>query len=489
MFLCFCLCVVFFHHCFESFFAWLRLVMECHEEAVSPQAPQPTVILGRGRDECLRVSFRKVIRKRDAHNVNKSDWKMWFKKSKRTKKVMQKLIAKRDVTQVLQNVRIENNCRTAQAKNNETQPQKQTQNNTKHTNQPLTNTKTTHIKHTKTTTKHNHFSKSIFPNHFPKSLSRINFQKSLFKITLQNHFSKIVFENHFSKSCHKWWPNMIENTAKRDFPNWFKKVIAKIIWCGVKKVIQKSDCRNYLMWCEKKLFKKVMQQNVSNKLPTHQNKITTTTQNTRKKHTVFFCCVFSFACVFWWCFFLCVFFFVCLFVFVLWLVCIFCGCVRFVCVFLSIILRWLLLFFLSFVFLFLCLFCGWFVCFCVFSVCFCWLCSFFFCFMREEHAWCLLWSHVVWCVRCNGQDRETNVSTAYMLLHGNLCYKKSVTQKCCSSQVSTRDEYTLPAERETPNALVVVWSGNEARHGSRNVTLHRLRLSAYSRDLSQRIPG
>ena len=67
-----------------------------------------------------------------------------------------------------------------------------------------------------------------------------------------------------------------------------------------------------------------------------------------------------------------------------------------------------------------------------------------------------------------------------MLLHGNLCYKKSVTQKCCSSQVSTQDEYTLLAERETSNALVVVWSGNEA-------TLHRLRLSAYSRDCSQRI--
>ena len=84
---------------------------------------------------------------------------------------------------------------------------------------------------------------------------------------------------------------------------------------------------------------------------------------------------------------------------------------------------------------------------------------------------------------------ETNVSTAYTLLHGNFSHKKSVTQKCCSSQVSIRDEYTLPAERETPNALVVVWSGTEARHGSRSVTLHRLRLSAYSRDLSQRIPG
>ena len=85
------------------------------------------------------------------------------------------------------------------------------------------------------------------------------------------------------------------------------------------------------------------------------------------------------------------------------------------------------------------------------------------------------------------QDRETNVSTAYMLLHGNFCYKKSVTQKCCSSHVSTRDEHTLPAAREAPNTLVVAWSGNEARHGSRNVTLHRLRLSAYSRDLSQLI--
>ena len=63
-----------------------------------------------------------------------------------------------------------------------------------------------------------------------------------------------------------------------------------------------------------------------------------------------------------------------------------------------------------------------------------------------------------------------------MLLHGNLSYKKSVMQKCCSSQVSSRDEYTLSAERETPNALVVVRSGNEARHGPRNVTLHRLRL-------------
>ena len=74
------------------------------------------------------------------------------------------------------------------------------------------------------------------------------------------------------------------------------------------------------------------------------------------------------------------------------------------------------------------------------------------------------------------------------MLHDNYCCKKSVTQKCCSSQVSTRDEHTLLAEGETPNALVV-WSGNEARHGSRNVTLHRLRLSACSRDLSPRIPG
>ena len=57
---------------------------------------------------------------------------------------------------------------------------------------------------------------------------------------------------------------------------------------------------------------------------------------------------------------------------------------------------------------------------------------------------------------CNAMVETGNVCqhTAFMLLHGNLCYKKSVTQKCCSSQVSTRDEYTLPAERETPNALV-----------------------------------
>ena len=57
------------------------------------------------------------------------------------------------------------------------------------------------------------------------------------------------------------------------------------------------------------------------------------------------------------------------------------------------------------------------------------------------------------------------------------------------AKVFARDEHTLLAERETPNALVVVWFGNEALHGSRNVTLHRLRLSAHSRDLSQRIPG
>ena len=77
------------------------------------------------------------------------------------------------------------------------------------------------------------------------------------------------------------------------------------------------------------------------------------------------------------------------------------------------------------------------------------------------------------CVRCPGLDRETFVSTAYMLLHRFLCNKKSVSQKCCSSQVSTRDEYTSSAEREAPNALVVVWSGNEARHGPRNGALHR----------------
>ena len=46
-----------------------------------------------------------------------------------------------------------------------------------------------------------------------------------------------------------------------------------------------------------------------------------------------------------------------------------------------------------------------------------------------------------------------------MLLHGNLCHKKSVAQKCCSGQVSTRNKYTLSAERETPNAFGggVVW--------------------------------
>ena len=38
-------------------------------------------------------------------------------------------------------------------------------------------------------------------------------------------------------------------------------------------------------------------------------------------------------------------------------------------------------------------------------------------------------------------------------------------------------------QRDRPDALVVVWSGNEARHGSRNVSLHRLRMSAYARHL------
>ena len=90
---------------------------------------------------------------------------------------------------------------------------------------------------------------------------------------------------------------------------------------------------------------------------------------------------------------------------------------------------------------------------------------------------------------CDEYVAMVKTDTAYMLLHGNFCYKKSVTQKSCSSQVSTRDEYTLSAERETPNALVVAWSGNEARHGPRYVTLRRLGLSAYSRDVSQRIPG
>ena len=55
---------------------------------------------------------------------------------------------------------------------------------------------------------------------------------------------------------------------------------------------------------------------------------------------------------------------------------------------------------------------------------------------------------------------------AYMLLHGNLCYKKSVMQKCCSSQVPLG---VVPhvAEHETYNVLVVVWSGRtkHAEHG------------------------
>ena len=45
----------------------------------------------------------------------------------------------------------------------------------------------------------------------------------------------------------------------------------------------------------------------------------------------------------------------------------------------------------------------------------------------------------------------------YMLHHGNCCCKKSVTQKCCSSQVPLG---VVPhvAEHATYNALAVVWS-------------------------------
>ena len=249
---------------------------------------------------------------------------------------MQKLIAKRDVTQVLKNVMIENKCRTPQAKKQRTQPQKQ--HKTTQTHKPTTykhkkDTHKTHKNHNKTQS----LFKIIFPNHFPKSFSTINFQKSLFKITpesfFKNRFFKITFQNHATSDGQTWLKTM----QKRDFPNWFKKVIAKIIWYGVKKWFKKVICRNYLMWCEKKLFKKVMQQNVSNKIPTHQNKITTTTQNTRKNTPCSFVVFFLLRVCFGGVFFFVRVFFVCLFVFVCgWFVCVFvfflclfCGCVRF----------------------------------------------------------------------------------------------------------------------------------------------------------------
>ena len=115
----------------------------------------------------------------------------WLKnviQKKWTTKVMQKLIAKRDVTQVLKNVRIENNCRNSTSKKQRTQPQKQTQNNT--------NTQTNHLhkKDTHKTHKKPQQNTITFQNHFPKSFSQITFQ---------NQFSKIAFQNHFSKSHSK----------------------------------------------------------------------------------------------------------------------------------------------------------------------------------------------------------------------------------------------------------------------------------------------
>ena len=65
--------------------------------------------------------------------------------------------------------------------------------------------------------------------------------------------------------------------------------------------------------------------------------------------------------------------------------------------------------------------------------------------------------------------------TAHMFFNGDL---QSLLRR---SVVPAKFLLGTSTQRETPNVLVVVWSGNEARHGWRNVTVHRL--SAHSQDL------
>ena len=89
--------------------------------------------------------------------------------------------------------------------------------------------------------------------------------------------------------------------------------------------------------------------------------------------------------------------------------------------------------------------------------------------------------------------RDPTLDNGYtaMVQTGNECqltdYVSSRGKNCCGgllrgSVVPAKFLFvllnTVPAEDETSNALVVVWSGNRARSVSRDVTLHRP--SAYS---------
>ena len=67
----------------------------------------------------------------------------------------------------------------------------------------------------------------------------------------------------------------------------------------------------------------------------------------------------------------------------------------------------------------------------------------------------------------------------YMSSHGNLCYDGLLRGSVIPVKFLLVSVNTLPAEHETCNALVGIWSG--AHRASQNVTVHRL--SAYSQRL------
>ena len=83
-------------------------------------------------------------------------------------------------------------------------------------------------------------------------------------------------------------------------------------------------------------------------------------------------------------------------------------------------------------------------------------------------------------VHGNGQNQK-RVTQPYISSHGNFCYDCLLRGSVIPVKFLLVSVNTLPAEHETSNAFVVIWSEDGAHRASQNVTVHRL--SAYSQNL------